>query len=271
MRESVYDQDTSKLLFEGFAKKHARGRFRSSWQSRYFVAEGHYLKYYASAQRKKLKGAIDLNALRSVTRGPPESESAKGSREIHLLFDCSNGHEDAVDGEDGADADETDSDVLTMVLRTPTAQERVLWCAALKAFTTDNDTTGKQPQAQQKQLEAEDVEEPKQQGARSIATGTGLRAQEAQRKLSRSGITLRFDNKQQVRHSSVSMNTSADTQMAPEQEPRREPGQHDKRRLRQRVANRAAKEKAKERAQRWSQLTRNPPAPPLAQSELYDL
>ena len=81
MRPSVYEGD---VLFEGLAEKRATGRLRSAWQSRYFVAVGHYLTYYADSRRGKLKGAIDLHALRSVTRGPVTNKSPYGLRELHL-------------------------------------------------------------------------------------------------------------------------------------------------------------------------------------------
>jgi ankyrin repeat protein len=62
VKGSALDGD---LLMQGYMQKLSSG-MRKKWQERFFVVTGHYLRYYESENRKKLKGVLDLNDVQSV-------------------------------------------------------------------------------------------------------------------------------------------------------------------------------------------------------------
>eukprot|EP00937_MAST-01D_sp_MAST-1D-sp2_P004506 g4506.t1 len=86
LRPSVHEGD---MVIEGFAKKRRAIPLllQASWQRRYFVVQGHYLRYYSDASRERLRGAIDLRALRTCTRGCVAPSNRKGLRELRLRFE----------------------------------------------------------------------------------------------------------------------------------------------------------------------------------------
>jgi hypothetical protein len=60
-RKSV---EGSSIVFEGYLEKKSRMK---SWQKRWFVVAGHYLKYYQSDTKAKLLAAIDLSQVEADT------------------------------------------------------------------------------------------------------------------------------------------------------------------------------------------------------------
>jgi tetratricopeptide (TPR) repeat protein len=69
LRRSVFEQVV--FLKEGYLEKQSNG-FIKTWQSRYFVLAGHYLKYYESKefssgqQPSAVRGVVDLNDMRET-------------------------------------------------------------------------------------------------------------------------------------------------------------------------------------------------------------
>ena len=61
-RKSFYE---STIEMEGYLLKKPRGRTKS-WQTRYFVLAGHYLKYYADASKSDVKAVADMNELQNI-------------------------------------------------------------------------------------------------------------------------------------------------------------------------------------------------------------
>ena len=105
------------VVVEGYAKKRSTG-FRKTWQARFFVVEGHYLKYFGDERKAEMKGAVDLNDLQSCLRADETlSAGAAGTaqRELHLAFASLSG--DAADG-------------LSVVLRLPYADSVGEWAGA---------------------------------------------------------------------------------------------------------------------------------------------
>ena len=90
-------------LASGYLEKKSSGALRK-WQTRFFQASGHYLKYFADSRMGEIKAVADLNELETI-------DHQAGERSFDLEFAHSAFH-----------------------LRAPTQAEAHKWVAALQPF-----------------------------------------------------------------------------------------------------------------------------------------